>query len=227
MDNRPTTAPHYDLGVSSGCICLVAALGGLLFGYDWVVIGGAKPFYEPFFRITDATPLRRGWAQSSAVVRLSDRRDHVGGPQRPVWPQAALDPGGAPVHPLGGWHRPGRPLRGFQRLPHPRWPGDRSGVEPFAHVHRRSQSGHDARAVCFDQSADDRHWDPGGADRQLADRRTGILGSDGGGDPGIVERPDRLAVDVLGRDGAGGALLSGDVLRAGEPAVAGEVWPQR
>ncbi|MGV8092579.1 MAG: hypothetical protein AB2L24_12025 [Mangrovibacterium sp.] len=26
-------------------ICLVAAMGGFLFGYDWVVVGGAEPFY--------------------------------------------------------------------------------------------------------------------------------------------------------------------------------------
>lgn len=48
-------------------ICLVAAMGGLLFGYDWVVIGGAKPFYEPYFGITDSTMLK-GWAMSSALV---------------------------------------------------------------------------------------------------------------------------------------------------------------
>lgn len=34
-------------------ICIVSAMGGLLFGYDWVVIGGAKPFYEQYFHIAD------------------------------------------------------------------------------------------------------------------------------------------------------------------------------
>ncbi|WP_227319170.1 sugar porter family MFS transporter [Cedecea davisae] len=47
-------------------ICLVAACGGLLFGYDWVVIGGAKTFYEAYFSITD--PAISGWAMSSALV---------------------------------------------------------------------------------------------------------------------------------------------------------------
>jgi len=47
-------------------ICLVAACGGLLFGYDWVVIGGAKPFYEAWFGVTD--PAMSGWAMSSALV---------------------------------------------------------------------------------------------------------------------------------------------------------------
>lgn len=48
-------------------ISLVAALGGLLFGYDWVVIGGAKPFYEVYFDIADSPGLQ-GWAMSSALV---------------------------------------------------------------------------------------------------------------------------------------------------------------
>ena len=48
-------------------ICLVAAMGGLLFGYDWVVIGGAKPFYEPYFGISDS-PFSQGLAMSTALV---------------------------------------------------------------------------------------------------------------------------------------------------------------
>jgi MFS transporter, SP family, xylose:H+ symportor len=47
-------------------IASVAALGGLLFGYDWVVIGGAKPFYEAYFDLT--SPQLIGWANSCALV---------------------------------------------------------------------------------------------------------------------------------------------------------------
>ena len=48
-------------------ICAVSAMGGLLFGYDWVVIGGAKPFYELYFGIGDS-PLMQGVAMSTALV---------------------------------------------------------------------------------------------------------------------------------------------------------------
>jgi len=48
-------------------ICLVSAMGGLLFGYDWVVIGGAKPFYEQYFEIA-GSPTLQGWAMSVALL---------------------------------------------------------------------------------------------------------------------------------------------------------------
>ncbi len=76
-------------------ITLVSAMGGLLFGYDWVVIGGAKPFYEQFFEIANS-PHLQGWAMSSALIGcllgaltsgyLSDRY----GRKRPLIAAAAL-----------------------------------------------------------------------------------------------------------------------------------------
>lgn len=48
-------------------ITFVAAIGGFLFGYDWVVIGGAKPFYEAYFHL-ESDPSLQGWTMSSAIV---------------------------------------------------------------------------------------------------------------------------------------------------------------
>ncbi|HWB95194.1 MAG TPA: MFS transporter, partial [Bryobacteraceae bacterium] len=47
-------------------ISAIGALGGLLFGYDWVVIGGAKPFFEKFFRLNSEALI--GWANSCALL---------------------------------------------------------------------------------------------------------------------------------------------------------------
>lgn len=58
--------PHYHLGYI-GLISTIAALGGLLFGWDWVVIGGAKPFFERFFHIQNQ-PALSGWLNSCALI---------------------------------------------------------------------------------------------------------------------------------------------------------------
>ena len=47
-------------------ISLVAALGGLLFGWDWVVIGGAKLFFQRFFELKSEAQI--GWANSCALL---------------------------------------------------------------------------------------------------------------------------------------------------------------
>src|SRR5262245_60897810 len=49
-----------------GLLSTVAAMGGLLFGWDWVVIGGAKPFFQRYFELTSETQI--GWANSCALI---------------------------------------------------------------------------------------------------------------------------------------------------------------
>lgn len=44
-------------------------MGGLLFGYDWVVIGGARAFYEPYFNLSgEENTWMAGWAAGSALL---------------------------------------------------------------------------------------------------------------------------------------------------------------
>jgi sugar porter (SP) family MFS transporter len=65
----PVSGPGPKAEFNLRCIWLissVAALGGLLFGWDWVVIGGAKPFFERYFELHD--PAQVGWANSCALI---------------------------------------------------------------------------------------------------------------------------------------------------------------
>jgi SP family xylose:H+ symportor-like MFS transporter len=65
--STPTTVSDAELRTRYlWMIASIAALGGLLFGYDWVVIGGARPFYEAYFHLT--TPAAVGWANSCALL---------------------------------------------------------------------------------------------------------------------------------------------------------------
>lgn len=69
VSNRPVPSTLPESKLNAGytvLVCAAAALGGLLFGYDWVVIGGAKLFYEAFFNLTKSSDI--GWANSCALV---------------------------------------------------------------------------------------------------------------------------------------------------------------
>ena len=71
MTNTVESLPQREEVASShwpyvAAISLIAALGGLLFGYDFVVIGGARLFFEPYFGLDDA--MRQGWANSCALL---------------------------------------------------------------------------------------------------------------------------------------------------------------
>lgn len=61
-----TPAPKAEHTAYLWTITLVAAMGGLLFGYDWVVIGGARQFYEAYFQLSSEQLI--GWANSCALV---------------------------------------------------------------------------------------------------------------------------------------------------------------
>jgi MFS transporter, SP family, xylose:H+ symportor len=73
MDLRGMTKPTAQTPPSAAqgspfyvvAICLIAALGGLLFGYDTAVINGAIGFLETHFKLDAAM---KGWASSSALL---------------------------------------------------------------------------------------------------------------------------------------------------------------
>ena len=161
---RPNTTAAYVLTISA-----IGALGGLLFGYDWVVIGGAKPFFEKYFQLNSEALV--GWANSCALLGcllgsmisggLSDRF----GRKKGLLLSAVLF---AVSSVLTGWAATFRLVR---RLAHSGRRGHRHGVRHLADLHRGNQPGAVARTAGGPEPADHRDRHPGGPGGELADRR--------------------------------------------------------
>ena len=70
MDAQTTAPPRNDVEsrplLYVWVVSLIAAMGGFLFGYDYVVIGGAKSFFESHFQLQSEH--LRGWANSCALL---------------------------------------------------------------------------------------------------------------------------------------------------------------
>ena len=69
ITNNPSDTSQLKAKYSPGYVWLissVAAMGGLLFGWDWVVVGGAKPFFQRYFELTSQAQI--GWANSCALI---------------------------------------------------------------------------------------------------------------------------------------------------------------
>ena len=143
-------------------ISLVAAMGGLLFGYDWVVIGGAKPFFERYFQLT-TNEFASGWANSCALIgclfgalmagALSDRfgRKKLLILCALLFTVTSIGNGLAPTFTV------------FVCLANLRRRGHRPGVESLADVYRRSRAGPNTRATGLGQPTHHRHRHPIGA----------------------------------------------------------------
>lgn len=67
MKNTNLNSETIKLITPISSLAIVSAMGGLLFGYDWVVIGSAKSFYELYFNISSDATLQ-GWAMSGTLL---------------------------------------------------------------------------------------------------------------------------------------------------------------
>lgn len=144
-------------------------MGRLLFGYDWVVIGGAKPFYEQFFQIAN-DPFMQGWAMSVALLGcligamlsgvLADR------PKKLLIVSALIFLVFCLLYRscFQLYYFSDRPLSGGYR--------DRYCFQPLPDVYCGSFSFSDPRQTGFSESADNCTGYPGRTDRKLVAGRT-------------------------------------------------------
>ena len=150
-------------------ISLIAAMGGLLFGYDFVVIGGAKPFFEKYFQL-DSESLS-GWANSCALLGCLVGALVSGGLSDKFGRKKLLLVAAFLFASLLGLNRLGADVLLVCRVAPLGRSGHRHDLERRAGLHRRGRAGPSPRPLRGDLPTDHLHWDRRRANRELADRR--------------------------------------------------------
>lgn len=139
-------------------------------------------------------------------------------------PEKITDFIGGFIYCFGSIYRSGRKSDRFCHLSDHRWNRYRNHVEYFADLYSRSSSRPHPRTLCFTQSADHRPRYLIRPNHQLAAcrrDRTGYRYS------GYLERPNGLAMDVLGRKCAGSLIFCLYVLCTRKPQMDGFQSPER
>ncbi len=125
-------------------ICLVAALGGWLFGFDTAVLSGTIGFMQAEFSLT---PTMVGLGRQFHPGRLRAGRDVRRRSLRPFWRPESVAAGGDSFHEIGDRLRIIPRDRQIDPFPHHRRNGHRCGFNAFTAVHRRDVPAPAARAT--------------------------------------------------------------------------------
>ena len=212
---RPTV--HFN-SVYLWTISLVAALGGLLFGYDWVVIGGAKPFYEKYFHLTNAS--QQGWAVSCALIGCLFGA-MISGTLCDKYGRKLLLLLSALLFAVSSLAIAMTECFSYicglaNRWRHCHW----AGFESFSHVYRGDRARTGARQAGFGESAHDSDWNFVGPIHELDHRQTSAQRRVCARNSELMEWPDRMALDVWCNRCAFPAVFSRHAVGTREPTMA-------
>ena len=119
-------------------LTLVAALGGLLFGYDTAVISGAIGFLQDHFQLDPQ--FEKGWAAACALLGCAWGRGLAGLLSDRFGRKTDAGAGRGAVPRFVRGHGLSAGLHRVRDLPHHGRPGRRRGLDHFAHVYRRGHS---------------------------------------------------------------------------------------
>ena len=175
-------------------ITCVAALGGLLFGYDTAVISGAIGLLQVHFALTAAAT---GWAASSALAGCVLGAALAGNGNDRYGRHRMLLIAGICLLCFGHRHRARFNVHALHRVPHPRRGGGRHSFSHQPALYRRVRTGEMARTP--------RRIEPAGHRGRHADHLLRQLSHPLKRHSGVEPDP-RVALDVCLRHSALGAF---------------------